>query len=118
MFMKLAAGIALLFTAAVPASADQMIWTLRSNYPYNVQVEFYSQYRDAAWPGSDRAYDLNDYNDHQYRLNCINGEKICYGAWVTGSGGRYWGVGPNDKYNCGNCCATCGESHPSYTLDE
>ena len=57
MFTKLAAGIALLFTAAVPVSAEQVIGTLRINYPYIVQVEFYSQYGNAAWR-NDRAFDL------------------------------------------------------------
>jgi hypothetical protein len=73
-----------------------------------VQIEFYSQARNHAWPGGDDAYDINDYDVHEYRLNCRTGEKVCYGAWETGNASRYWGVGLNDKHNCEDCCSTCG----------
>ena len=87
--------------------AEQLTWEVQSTYRHKVQIEFYSQERKHAWPGGNRAYTLNDYEVHSYTLNCIAGEKICYGAWVTGNSSRYWGVGMNDRRSCQGCCYTC-----------
>jgi hypothetical protein len=90
------------------AKADELTFKVRSNYRYKVQIEFYSQDRNHAWPGGDRAYPINDDEVHNYSLNCRSGEKICYGAWVTGNDSKYWGVGANNKHGCKGCCYTCG----------
>lgn len=92
--------------------ADSMTWTITSDYEYKVQLEFYSQNRSIAWPGGDKAYNLNDYETHEFTLNCRSGEKICYGAWATGDSSVYWGVGANDKHSCKSCCGICGEDDP------
>ena len=76
-FVTLGLGLAV---AAPPAAAETMTWTIRSNYDYRVQVEFFSQERKAAWPGGGKAYSLNDSKAHAFKLNCQRGEKICYGA--------------------------------------
>jgi hypothetical protein len=91
------------------AEAAELSFRIKSNYRYKVQIEFYAQGRKAAWPGNGRAYALNDYEMKVFSLNCRRGEQICYGAWVTGDGSKYWGVGPNNRYSCRGCCATCGE---------
>ena len=82
-------------------------WSFRSNHPNRVQLEFYSQHRDAAWPGNGRAFVLDDYGVHTFNLNCWQGEKICYGAWVDGNASTYWGVGLDDSEGCYNCCVVC-----------
>lgn len=102
--------------ATTPAVAETMEWTMTSDYPYQVQVVFYSATRSAAWPGNGKAYDINDYAPHTYSLNCRTGEKVCYGAWPTGgdSSGQFttwWGVGQNNK-RCSDCCAVCGDENP------
>jgi hypothetical protein len=101
-------GLTATFALPAPAEADTLVWRFKSNYRYKVQVAFYSQNRAHVWPGVNRAYGLDDYAEHTYRLECRSGEKICFGAWVTGRGNTYWGVGPNDKYRCTACCAICG----------
>jgi hypothetical protein len=97
--------------------AETETWQIRSTYPYKVQIEFYSRNRKVAWPGSGRAYNLNDSSMHSFSLNCQFGERICYGAWdvsatQTGSqysGRRYWGGGQNFSHpGCTECCWTCG----------
>jgi hypothetical protein len=95
---------------ALPAVSDaaELRWEVKSNYRYKVQVAFYSQSRGHVWPGRNRAYPLNDYQTYTYTLDCVRGERICFGAWVTGRGNTYWGVGPDDKYTCTSCCAVCG----------
>jgi hypothetical protein len=73
------------FVAATPelgrAEDSTVSWSFRNNHPNSVQLEFYSQDRNAAWPGGGRAYVLRDYDIHTFNLNCWFGEKICYGAW-------------------------------------
>jgi len=91
-------------------SAEQLTWQVQSMYRHKVQIEFYAQGRSHAWPGGNRAYNLNDYDVHTYTLNCIGGEKVCYGAWVTGNSSRYWGVGMNNKHGCSDCCYTCDDN--------
>jgi hypothetical protein len=101
------AGLAIVMTAA-PAAADTLTWRVRSEYPYRVQLEFYSTTRSAAWPGDGQAYDLNDSATHTYHLECYSGEKICYGAWVTGDSTKYWGAGYGGTESCTACCYVCG----------
>ena len=89
--------------------AVSMIWTVKSLYQYKVQIAFYSRERNHEWPGSGQAWDLNDYNNHTYTLNCRRGEKVCFGAWVTGNSSKFWGVGFGGKQGCASCCFFCGQ---------
>src|SRR5262245_40564862 len=76
------------------SSPNQLTFRVKSMHANKVQISYYSQTRrNHAWPGGGQVYPLNDYNVHTHTLNCTPGEKICYGAWVTGSGTKYWGVG-------------------------
>ncbi len=109
-------GMTMQGVTATPAMAEQMTWKIRSSYDYQVQLEFYSQDRKAAWPGNDRAYSLKDSAVHTFTLQCQRGEKICYGAWPTGGGKTYWGVGPRNAHACKTCCAICGLDNPSKEL--
>jgi hypothetical protein len=116
MLRNAVAGALLAAFAAGHAVADTMLWEVTSEYPYRVQIEFYSQDRPHAWPGDGQAYDLNDYETYTFELSCQPGEFICYGAWVTGDGDQYWGTGPDDAYHCEDCCAYCGEMVDPITL--
>ena len=84
-------------------------WTVKSMYQYRVQIAFYSRERNHEWPGNGQAWDLNDYNNHTYTLNCRRGEKVCFGAWVTGNASKFWGVGFGGKQGCSTCCFLCGQ---------
>lgn len=81
-------------------TATQQTWTVKSLYQYKVQIAFYARERNHEWPGNGQAWDLNDYNNHNYTLNCRRGEKICFGAWVTGNASKFWGVGFGGKQGC------------------
>lgn len=91
-----------------PVAADSLKWTIRSDYPHIVSLEFYSQDYNRAWPGDGEVYILDDYNQKVYNLNCSTGESICFGAWVRGNSEKYWGVGLNNSQRCSDCCYTCG----------
>lgn len=124
--MKSIRLIAVVFSCVAALSpalslADQMSWTITSEYEYRIQVEFYSQNRNSAWPGGTKAYYVNDYAPHTYYLSCIRGEKICYGAWPTGGDGSgnystYWGAGLDGRQSCRNCCGICGADNPNTRL--
>lgn len=92
--------------------AETETWEIRSNYPFKVQLQFYSKDRDAVWPGGGKSYLLYDSKMHEFSLDCRAGERICYGAWNVATGGKtgtkYWGVGQNNRKGCSDCCWTCG----------
>ena len=106
----------LLVALAVPkeAAAENEVFTVKSMAENNVQIAFFSQDRRVRWPASGRAWGLNDYGDHKFNLSCVDGEKICYGAWLTGNARTYRGVGADGKERCDNCCYTCGGSDPRH----
>jgi len=91
-----------------PARADSMTWQMRSFHPNAVEVKFFSQNRKAVWPGATSHYTLKDPKVASFKLNCVAGEKICYGAGVSGNLTRVWGMGPDGKKQCTECCYTCG----------
>lgn len=90
------------------AQADSLVFTITSEHPNIVDLEFYSQAYSRAWPGGGQVYYIDDWNAHTYNLDCEYGELICYGAWVRGDSSTYWGVGPDGQFSCSDCCATCG----------
>ena len=92
------------------SSAGTLEWDVKSNHPNRVQIAFYSRSYKREWPGHGKVWGLNDYGTHTYRLECTTGEKVCFGAWLTGSGKTYWGVGFKGKNGCEHCCYTCDEN--------
>jgi hypothetical protein len=67
----------------------------------------YSQDRSHVWPGGNQVYYLDDGETKSMSLSCDEGEKICYGAWVSGDKSTYWGTGPDNAETCSDCCYTC-----------
>jgi hypothetical protein len=94
--------------AVQTATAGSLKWTIRSDYPHIVSLEFYSQDYSRAWPGDGQVYIVDDYDTREYSLSCETGETICYGAWVRGDENKYWGTGMNNSQRCNDCCYTCG----------
>jgi hypothetical protein len=89
-------------------AARRLTFQIRSNYPYQVDVSFYAPNSNRAWPGGSQVWVISDSNVHTYPLNCIPGEKICFGAWVRGNTRRYWGAGYAGRQGCTSCCYHCG----------
>lgn len=117
LYVALAVGISWLIASSAFAQDSSLTFQMKSNHPNKVQVEFYSQNRSHAWPGGTKAYNLDDYDSHSFKLNCRSGERICYGAWVSGNQNKYWGVGLNDKRSCTSCCAQCNGGTISFVLN-
>ncbi len=96
-----------LLIAWLPCNADDFSFRVRSLHKFTAQVDFVSQDRNAAWPGNDRAYPLDDDNVHTLTLRCRANEKICFGAWDKAQAKPEWGVGNGHQLQCKNCCWFC-----------
>lgn len=96
--------------AAGAAMAESMVWKFRSHHPNIVDVQLYASARNHVWPGNGRVWSLKDYAAHSVSINCVRGDKVCYGAWVRGTESSYWGGGRNNRKNCSSCCYICGNT--------
>lgn len=105
-------------TPPLPTTTETLTWTFTNHYPRTVLLEFYSQNRDAAWPGGSRGYVLDDRSPRTYSLSCRTGEKICYGAWVERDPSTYWGAGMADEHGCSNCCRICATADAGHVTLE
>lgn len=94
-------------TLVSAASAADVTFVMKNNHPNAVEVELYSQDRDHVWPGNGQVYILDDGETKTMALSCQDGERICYGAWISGDRNTYWGVGPGQSQACEDCCYTC-----------
>lgn len=100
-------ALALPALMGAPALADDVTFVMKNSHPNALEVELYSQDRKHVWPGGNQVYYFDDGETKNIPLSCKSGETICYGAWVSGDKGTYWGVGPDNKESCTDCCYTC-----------
>lgn len=94
---------------------NQIMFIVRNEHPRVVDIAFYSNSRRHIWPGANRVYTMRDSKTHHYVLNCVRGEKICYGAGVRNRYRTYWGSGIGGKHRCASCCYTC-DGRPTKTI--
>jgi hypothetical protein len=92
---------------AQPALAEEMTVVITNSHTYAVELELYSEDRDHVWPGNGQVYLLDDGEEKTVPISCNQGERICYGAWISGDADTYWGVGPNATESCSDCCYVC-----------
>jgi len=93
---------------------DAMTWFFKNTINQLIAVQLYSESRPGhTWPAVDTML-LIPANGAVYHseISCLNGEKICYGGWISGSpNGTYWGSGYHDAEHCTNCCFVCGRGN-------
>jgi len=92
---------------ATAASADDVTFVMKNSHPNALEVELFSQDRDHVWPGGNQVFYFDDGETKSIPLSCDSGETICYGAWISGDQGTYWGVGPQNSEQCSDCCYVC-----------
>jgi hypothetical protein len=113
-------GALLVFEAgAKPAQSGEATFKLTNNARFNIMVKVFSHNRDWQWPNSTTHWNLNDGAQHDFRIGCQDGEKVCWGGSYTADNATYWGVGFKGDKGCQDCCLTCG-SNPwhSWTLND
>lgn len=100
-----------------PGETASMTWKMRSFDRYAVELTFYSKSRNAVWPGNGKVWVLRDFEVKNFKISCVPGERICYGAWQAGNSAKYWGVGKGGKGGCKSCCYTCVNGSTTTTFD-
>ena len=100
--------MAVLFGAAEAAAQQSLTFVVRNETNAVVNYKLWSATRNHVWPSSSSAYVMNFKGDQRStRINCIPGEKICYGAWFRQNPNIIWGAGTTGKGRCADCCYTC-----------
>lgn len=90
-----------------PAFGADLTFFMKNVAPSAVVVEFSSAAHGTRWPGNDQVYLLDEGEKKSVTIDCEEGDRICYGAWVNGDDSVAWGIGPdNDRY-CDDCCRIC-----------
>lgn len=92
----------------LPMTTETITFNVTNETPYKLRLSFFSQHRNAAWPGGDSDYILQRGERIPYSLSCRTTEQICYGAWTESNQAIFWGIGPENDQGCENCCWTCG----------
>ena len=106
-FRKVLLGLFMLLGMVTIAEAARVTFFVRDSHPNAVELELYSQNRRHVWPGGKEVYSLGDGETKDIPISCRRGEKICYGAWVAGEEGIFWGTGVDNSHRCSDCCYTC-----------
>jgi hypothetical protein len=99
---------------ARPQRPDRVSFVLKNDDRYTLGLEFTSSNPQRTWPGSNKQYNLAV--EETYNLECVPGQKICFGAWRENQS-KTWGVGRNGSQACTNCCATCGNTFKTTLTD-
>ena len=96
-------------TRSAAAQNGVVTFKFTNSASYIIYMRMFSQDRSWAWPGGDRGYVLDDRNQHSFALQCVVGEKICYGGSYRGGDSQaYWGLGIEGTRGCTSCCLRCG----------
>jgi hypothetical protein len=97
--------------AVCKAQQNVMTWPIKNNSARKIEVRFFARGRHAAWPEAGRVFAFDPGQARDIAIHgCIDNEQVCFGAWVAGElNGRFWGVGPDGKQGCKDCCHSCKE---------
>lgn len=113
---RLAAAFSLAILFAPAAHAGDVTFTVKNSHPNAMRLELYSQDRDYVWPGNGKDFYLDDGETKSLPISCNEGESICYGAWVDGDEGTYWGVGPGNKENARIAATPAAAARPRRSI--
>jgi hypothetical protein len=101
-----------------PAQCGDETFKLTNNARFTIMVKFFSQNRNWVWPGPTQHWTLSDNAQHDFKLGCQDGEKICFGGAYTADDRTYWGVGFKGDKPCQGCCLTCSNGWHAWTLND
>jgi len=106
-FLLLLSALSLPLLPAGARAEEGMTMFMRNQNDRAIVVEFHGRTTGAVWPGKGQIYLLDGKEKKSVTLGCVEGERICYGAWVNGNDRQSFGVGPDDDRDCDDCCRTC-----------
>lgn len=112
--------VALSWMPMLAQAQSSKTFRFESEHPNKLEVVVYSSDRRGhQWPVPGKVFVLDTDEVTKFKVGCLGGEKVCYGAWVSGDSSTYWGVGRGNKRGCSKCCYTCdGGETPIISLDE
>lgn len=90
-----------------PAFGADLTFFMKNVDRHAVVVEFSSPAHGTRWPGDGQVYLLEKGEKKSVTIDCEEGDRICYGAWVNGDDKISWGVGPDNDRFCDTCCRVC-----------
>jgi hypothetical protein len=71
----------------------------------DVRWRLWAEQRDWVWPTIDTVFVTGGLDrGHEEVIECIEGERICFGAT---SGDLSWGIGADGDRSCEDCCFAC-----------
>ena len=92
------------------AQGGDATFKLTDKTGFSIIIKFFSQNRNWSWPSPTTHWTLSDTGQHNFRLACQDGEKICYGGSFTADDTTHWGVGFKGDKVCRGCSLTCGSN--------
>jgi hypothetical protein len=98
--------------------ADTFTWSFERKHPRKVNLQVYSRARNQVWPAPGRVWPLNDFGPHTVKIDCVHGDKICFGAWDAQNDKMFWGKGHGGKKGCEDCCYSCSNGTGMTTIRE
>ena len=122
---------------SAPATAEEMTFQMVNDTEFALNFKLFSHGESRRqWPSKTKAYLINPGTDaRQIKIDCDDGEKICWGAWtkvqnvsgeIAGPNGERRthrtnfnaGVGERGQRTCERCCHVCkdGALVPAITL--
>jgi tetratricopeptide (TPR) repeat protein len=94
---------------APPGAPVEFTWQFRNNAGEQLQVRVFAPARGKKWPGDDVSWPLYSVGPYEFKIECQQGEQICYGAWGYYNPDTYWGIGRHGEHRCQACCYVCNE---------
>jgi hypothetical protein len=118
-------AVSLLTCISRTSHAAEMTFQFVNDTERDLSLKLFSRGDSGThWPGKTRAFSVRpDTAVQQLKIDCVEGEKICWGAWVvtqsvsgqisnsgqrnTRTGTSNYGVGSKNLRECEQCCQVC-----------
>jgi hypothetical protein len=124
-FIVIFLALAMLISTSRTGHAVEMTFQFVNDTERDLSLKLFSRGESGThWPGKTRAFSVRpDTAVQQLKIDCVEGEKICWGAWVvtqsvsgqinrsgernTRTGTDNYGVGQRNLRECEQCCQVC-----------
>lgn len=96
-------------TSATAPVTRSIAVTIVNNSEREMHAKLFARGSNQQWPSIGRAYVVPPAGQsHVFKIECQEGEQICYGAWVDRARRRHeFGSGARGLISCERCCRVC-----------